>query len=237
MEFYYVYLTTNNITDQQYVGDRTSYVEPEKDKYFGSGVEIKKALKDYKKKNFSRIILNQYENRLEAFRNQEKYIRFYKTHVSQGGYNVSWTGGTYSGGFQSEETKQKIGKANKGNTAHLGKYHSAETKQNLSNINLGKHHTEETKQKMSKPRSEEAKQKMKGRIPWNKGMKTSEEIKQKISISKRGFHHSEETKKKLKKARIGRTPNLGKKHSIESKQKIGFTLKNTLKNKIKNNIK
>lgn len=236
MRNHYVYLTTNIITKEQYIGDRTCYCDPNDDKYLGSGVLFKKKEKEYGIKNFEKQILEFFSSRCEAFNAQEKYIKEYKTHISQGGYNISWTGGTYSGGKHSEETKKKISEANKGNLSHLGKYHSEETKQNIRNANLGKSLSEETKQKMRGPRSEDIKNKMKGRIPWNKGMKTSEEVKQKISLSRIGFHHSEETKKKLKKSRIDRTPNLGKKHSIESKQKIGITLKNTLKNKNKNII-
>jgi len=57
--------------------------------------------------------------------------------------------------IMSEETRQKIGEGNKGNTNMLGKIHSEETIQKMreakkGNTNkLGKTHSEETRQKMS----------------------------------------------------------------------------------------
>ena len=54
---HYVYLTTNNVTKQQYVGDRSTLIEPEKDRYLGSGREIKLALYKYGRRNFSLIVL------------------------------------------------------------------------------------------------------------------------------------------------------------------------------------
>jgi len=57
--------------------------------------------------------------------------------------------------IMSEETRQKIGEAKKGNTIMLGKIHSEETIQKMreakkGNTNkLGKTHSEETRQKMS----------------------------------------------------------------------------------------
>lgn len=88
----------------------------------------------------------------------------------------------------SEETKKKIGKANK------GKHHSEETKRKIGeakngNTNwLGKHHSEETKYKMSNAK--------KGKILTNNH-------KKKISESHRGKHLSEETKKKISEAKKG----------------------------------
>lgn len=49
----------------------------------------------------------------------------------------------------SEEHKQKISNANKGNTYCLGRTLSKETKQKISNSHKGKHLSEETKQKLS----------------------------------------------------------------------------------------
>ena len=76
-----------------------------------------------------------------------------------------------TGLVRSEETREKLSKANKGKQPWLGKHHSEETKKKLSKANKGKHLTEEARKKMSeaakgnqkwlgKHHSEEAKQKM-----------------------------------------------------------------------------
>ena len=76
----------------------------------------------------------------------------------------------------------------------------------------GKHHTERSRRKIS--------QKMKGKSPWNKGLRgvyirqpLSEESKKKISKSKqgqpsnfKGKHHGREAKRKIGEARKGHIP-------------------------------
>ena len=105
----FVYLTTNLVNGKRYVG---SHNGDENDTYLGSGDIIESAQKKYGKKNFKREIL---ETRKEAFLLEEKYIRLNETHVSQGGYNISWTGGMGSwGGKHSEETKKKLSEKRKG---------------------------------------------------------------------------------------------------------------------------
>jgi group I intron endonuclease len=107
----FVYLTTNLINNKQYVG---SHKGEEKDNYFGSGDIIIKSQKKYGKENFKKEILEITETREEAFLLEEKYIRLLQTHASQGGYNISWTGGMGSwGGSHSNESKEKISKASK----------------------------------------------------------------------------------------------------------------------------
>ena len=74
--------------------------------------------------------------------------------------------------------------------------------------------------------SEETRQKLIGRTPWNKGGTFSEESKKKMSESALGRKHSEETKEKF----LGRTPwNKGVKgsnhHTKEHKQKMSEKLK------------
>ena len=76
--------------------------------------------------------------------------------------------------------------------------------------------------------SEEVKEKLKGKLAWNKGKHHSEETKRKLSEShkgrttwNKGKHHSEETKRKLSESHKGRTTWMkGKKHTEEAKRKI-----------------
>ena len=70
-------------------------------------------------------------------------------------YNISPTAGNTLGVKCTEETKKKIGEANKGNKTWLGKKHSEESKRKMSesskNSLLGYKHSEESKRKKSKP--------------------------------------------------------------------------------------
>ena len=79
-----------------------------------------------------------------------------------------------TGLVRSEETREKMSKANKGRQPWLGKHHSEETKKKLSKANKGKHLTEETRKKMSEAD--------KGKQKWL------------------GKHHTEESKQKMRDA-------------------------------------
>ena len=63
------------------------------------------------------------------------YIKLYKTLKSQGGYNLSPTGGLGSPGCFSEETKKKIG--DKSRIHLIGKKYSEKTKQRMSDSHKG----------------------------------------------------------------------------------------------------
>ena len=79
-----------------------------------------------------------------------------------------------TGLVRSEETREKMSKANKGRQPWLGKHHSEETKKKISKANKGKHLTEEQKKAISMAR--------KGKPTFT------------------GKHHSEETKQKMREA-------------------------------------
>lgn len=99
--------------------------------------------------------------------------------------NLTDGGEGISGLARSEETKQKISRANKGKTPFLGRRHSPEAKQRISearkkgkNNFQGSHHTDESKQKIAKAltgirRSPETTQKWRDSITKNKPAKES----------------------------------------------------------------
>ena len=92
---------------------------------------------------------------------------------------------------RTEETKHKIGEAQKGNKYALGYKHSEEAKKKNSeaqkgekNSFYGKHHTEESKKKIS----EAKKGKHLGKDNPFYGKTHSEETKKKLSEAKKGMH-------------------------------------------------
>jgi hypothetical protein len=236
-EFHYVYLTTNLINGHQYVGDRSYKINPKEDNYIGSGILFNKKKKEYGEKNFKKIILEQFETRLEAFNAQEKYIKQFNTLVPNG-YNISPSGGFgFKGGHHSKESILKISINSKGK--NKGKKHSEEQNKNFSECMKGRKQSEESNKKRSeslkrKPKSEEHKNNLKGK---NKGKKHSEEqnLDHNLKVSKtlKGHLVSAETRKKLKESNIGKhnvTEETRKKQSDAKKgkkQSPEFILKRT----------
>ena len=151
------------------------------------------------------------------------------SHVTMNGYNLTWGGEGSYGRILSNETKSKIGNANKNKVwtdeekkrlseSHKGIKHTEETKQKISNKHKGKIVSDETKQKLSvigKNRifSNETREKL---SKINKGRVLSQETKQKISISNKGKVVSEETRKKLRQYSGEKSSFFGKKHTKES---------------------
>jgi len=200
-KYNFVYLTTNLITNKQYIGDH-SCDNLEEDKYLGSGKKLLwPAIKKYGKQNFSRVILEFFNTKEEAFNAQEKYIKLYNT-LTPNGYNISLTGGfeprkIYS---QSEETKEKIRRSKLGKISPMkGKRMPEEAKKKISQKNFGKKRSDEARRRYSAAKL--------GKPSGMKGKRMPEEAKKKISESA--------------KLRIGeKNPFFGKKHTEESKQKM-----------------
>lgn len=193
MEYHYAYLTTNNLNGKQYIGERTTE-NINNDQYIGSGVYIKEAIKKYGKNNFSKVILEIFPNKTDAYISQEKYIKIYNT-LSPNGYNISPKGGIKEKNSHSEESKRKISEHNK------GKILSEETKEKIrqSKLNI----SDETKKKIglaSANRSDESNYRCgstnRGKDTWMKGKHHTEESKELNRQKHIGIKHSEEVNKK-----------------------------------------
>lgn len=173
------------------------------------------------------------DNEELAFDKEMELISFYGrrdkeegvlTNLTDGGEGYSGGVGAWNGKHHSNDTKKKIGKANKG---HI---HSFDARKKMSEKKKGVLKSVETKAAMSRAQkgkiiSEYQRRKIseahKGKPPWNKGVPCTEEHKKKISESlkgkvgpMKGRHHTEESKRKMSQKLKGRH------HTEETKRKL-----------------
>lgn len=115
--FGYIYITTNNVTGQQYIGKHNA---PAFDSsYIGSGVLLEEAIKQFGRDNFSCQILEPVNNvnticesLLELNAAEKYYIDLYNCVIDDHYYNLKPEGDGWSGGPVSEHTKKKISEYN-----------------------------------------------------------------------------------------------------------------------------
>lgn len=150
-----IYMITNKINNKKYIGQSIN-IKRRKSEHFYKKCDmvISRSIFKHGKENFDFEILELCEeshlNELEI-----KYITQYKSNNRVFGYNID-NGGNGSGKM-SEETKQKLSEANKGEkNAFYGKTHTEESVKKMSNSKLGennpfhnKKHSDETLKKMS----------------------------------------------------------------------------------------
>lgn len=236
-QYNYVYLTTNIINGKQYVGDHSTddIDSPKSKNYLGSGVLIKKKIKQYGKTNFKKEILEFFSDKEKAHNSQEKYIIKHNTLVPHG-YNISPKGGTHYNGNQNNQTIEKIRKSS------LGKKRSQETieKIRLSKLNI----TQETRDKIgfaSRNRSSEANYRCgstnRGKETWMKGKKHLKKSIESNRIKHIGKEKSEKTKEKNRIASSGsNNPMYGKNFYSIWLEKYGKEIADTKYLSWKNNL-
>jgi len=188
-------------------------------------IYLQRAFQKYSEDNFEVRILEEVQEDMLDVR-ERAWIAYYRSTDEQFGYNLQ-SGGSF-GKHLSEETKQKISKANKGQIPWIeGRHHSDETRLKMSKARKGEKHSDEHKQKASeankgKHHSEETKLKISKRL---KGRKLSRKHRQKVIEALKGRKHSEETKLKMSEMKKGKPSSLkGRKLPVETKQKISETL-------------
>lgn len=232
---FYIYRITNLINGKTYIGQH-KYKKLD-DSYMGSGKILKQAIKKHGIENFKKEILYSRIQYKETADDMERFAIAKERAIGKAEYNIA-DGGNNIGGWNkgipaseeskiknreahlgkkrgplSEETRKKIGEAQKGEKNHMyGKIPWNKGKKGLQTAwnkgrpspMKGKHISEETKMKISignkgKSKSEEHKKKISeslkgknnywyGKSAPNKGVPASEETKMKISENNKGRH-------------------------------------------------
>ena len=186
MNNYTIYMHKNKLNGKIYIGQTSQ--EPRKRWDNGRGYidcsRFYNAILKYGWDNFEHIILYQNLSQEEANILEEKLIKQYNTQNDNFGYNIKAGGANR---HHSEETKRKIGNANK--ISLKGKKWTEHQRKIISkmftgegNPFYGKHHSEETKKKISKNR----KGKCTGSEHWMYGQHHSQQSLEKISEHRKG---------------------------------------------------
>ena len=231
--FGYVYKTTNLVNGKIYIGQHKSTAFD--DTYYGSGYILKEALQKYGKENFSIDVLEWCSNRDILDEREIYWITQYNTTDKYVGYNISNGGHTtrFFGDNHPMYGKHHTATSKyKNKLSHIGKKHSAETRNKMSVNNAwkGKHLSEDHKHKISLANkgkvhpafSDEARAKI-GQA--NKGKVMSEEVKQKLRNSHLGKKLSKETRDKLSISHRGQKGYwAGKQRDVNTKIKISKSL-------------
>ena len=155
-----------------------------KDSYIDEGKRRSdhKSSSKYDAQPFNRIVQNNpnrytYQVLVWNAKDQETLTSLEIQYIRQLKPKFNFTdGGDGSCGFKhSEESKRKIGEANK------GKKHSDETRRKMSKTRKGK-----KRNPFSAEHCRNISEANKGKVPWNKGKKRSEETRKKISETLKG---------------------------------------------------
>lgn len=133
-----IYKITNKIDGKQYIG-ATIYKLNERWNRHTSDTLLKKdnqylhsAMRKHGIENFTIEILEEHPDANYTFNTLEsKYIKEYKTHSTENGYNMTWGGDGWLGMKHSEKTKEKLRKLKTGRKA------SPETRAKLSALKKG----------------------------------------------------------------------------------------------------
>ena len=178
---YYLYKTTNTCNGKIYIGiHQTCNIS---DGYLGSGKLLKAAIKKYGKENFTKEILEIFNNEADMVLKEEEIVTVEFVSNSNN-YNIMPGG--------------KFGSLDRNNLSFAGKLHSSEAIEKIRNSATGRKHTAESRIKMSTNNfSNSNPEKQREHAKQAGSYKKSDEHKLKISESVKQFH-------------IDKNPNLGK---------------------------
>lgn len=214
----YVYIITNNVNSKKYVGKSNNPKQRWRHHvyYAARGVKtyLAQALNAYGPESFTFEIVSEWSTEDEAFSEETRLIVELQTNNRDKGYNLNEGG--EGGRNPSQETREKIGNANRGRTlsvearqkiSEAAKKRSSKiaelARQRFKGCKLSEEHKEKLRVtsahiKRANTFSEDARYRM---GTTNRGKHLSEEHKRKIGDACRGKKRSEETRQKMRKQR------------------------------------
>ena len=227
----YIYLTTNLKNNRKYIGQRQwSNIETIKeDRYIGSGLILKQAIKNLGREFFKKEILCICNSKEELDEKEKFYISYYDAINDSSFYNIheGGTGGFTRAGYSEDEFKKSMEKTHsklrgrKISPEHADKLKKAATGRKKSEKELEamrKRMTGKNNPMYGKKLSEENKKKLieshNGFFAYNKGKKMSEEQKLKISESCKKTFSKPEVVEKI------RSKNIGKKRDEKARKNL-----------------
>jgi group I intron endonuclease len=198
---FYIYIIQNQLNNKLYVGktkdlhvrwrDHKKIVKGGKEKYPKDFYTIHSAMKKYGVNNFDFFDVEWWENEDEAYEAEQFWIHFFRSNISNIGYNETPGGrGALSGEdhpmygkHHSEETKKKMSASKLGKpSGALGRKHSDENKAIWSlqrtgpgHPMYGKHQSKEARQKISQVKLQNGK--TKGEKHWKATLTNDQAIK------------------------------------------------------------
>lgn len=225
----YIYETTNLINGKKYIGKKVSSVFLNKN-YLGSGKILKQAVLKEGKENFKIRLIEECFSK-EDLNNKEKYwIKYYNAVEDNDYYNIAKGGeggDTFSGLSDNAKNLIRV----KHSIASSKLTMSNETKNKISKANKGRIHTDKARRNMSIGQLNRFRN---GDTVWNKGIKNcfSDETLKKISehnVGMKGKKHKESTKQLMSSNRIGsKNPFYNKHQTSEVKDRLSTHFSNTV---------
>lgn len=147
MKRYYIYKHTSP-SNKTYIG--ITSLKPERRWKNGKGYNSQifyRAIQKYGWNNFKHEILYSNLTKQEAEQKEIELIKKYKSTNPKYGYNVDNGGNT--SGTHSEITRKKISEYMMGDTRNVGRVHTKESRQHMSESHLGNKLSDEAKRKLS----------------------------------------------------------------------------------------
>lgn len=104
----FIYITTNNINNKKYIGQRKIQGDSTDDAYLGSGIAFTEAVKKYGKENFTREIIAYTQSEEETNELEEYYIALHNATASKEYYNIhaGGKGGSKFAGWSEERLNE-----------------------------------------------------------------------------------------------------------------------------------